>query len=300
VVQGTVRNPARPLSRVAVAAALLALAAVAVVLVLSGSAGVPSIAPTAPLAVSATFDPATVEFGDRLQAQVVIALDRAAVRTQTLRFTYGLAPLTPLGPARTTRSSNGNLELVTVVAPVACLTDPCVARKGITTLTFPRVRATVVRTSGGVATVVTRWPTLAVRGRVSASDLASSSPTFAANTSPPPPSYSVSPGTLASVLEVLAVVCAVGAVALATWQAVVFMRRRPARRVDALERALRLAREAEGLPAPQRRRALGLLARLLGRDDLSSAASDLAWSEPQPDPDELEALVSEIERSRAE
>jgi hypothetical protein len=70
--------------------------------------------------------------------------------------------------------------------------------------------------------------------------------------------------------------------------------------VDALERALRLAREAERLPVPHRRRALGLLARLLGRDHLSSAASDLAWSEHKPEPDELEALVSEIERGRPE
>jgi hypothetical protein len=297
VVQGTLRKPARPLIWIAVAVAALAAAAVAVVLVVGGSADVPAIAPPAPIAVHAGFEPANVEFGDRIQAHVVIALDRRAVRPQTLRFSYGLAPLAPLAPARTSRSVSGDLELVSVVEPLACVSGQCVARKGVTTLTFPPVRATVSRANGTAASVSVRWPALAVRGRVSGSDLASASPTFETNTSPPAPSYRVSPGTLASVLEVLAVVCALGAVGLAAWQAVLFARRRPSRRVDPLERALRLTREAEDLPVPHRRRALGLLARLLRRDDLSSAASDLAWSEQEPEPDQLEALVSEVERS---
>jgi hypothetical protein len=276
---------------------VLAAAAVAAVLVVGGSANAPAIAPPAAVAVHAAFEPATVEFGDRIQAHVVIALDRRAVRPQTLRFAYGLAPLVPLGAARITRSASGDLELISVVEPVTCVSSECVAHDAVTTLTFPPVHATASRANGVSARVSARWPALAVRGRVTSSDLASAAPAFTANTSPPAPSYRVSPGTLASVLEVLAAVCAAGAVALAAWQAVVFARGRPSRRVDPLERALRLAREAETLPVPQRRRALGLLARLLRRHDLSSAASDLAWSERTPEPDELEALVSEIEQS---
>ena len=294
----TFRNPSRPLILVAVVATAIAAAAVAVVLVLARGTAVPAIAPPATIAVRAGFEPGTPEFGDRIDARIVIALNNRTVRPQTLRYSYGLAPLSPLGAARSSRSSSGDLDLVTVVAPVACLTSPCVARKGVTALVLPRLHATVLRTSGASETVTASWPTLAVRGRVLASDLASASPRFEANTSPPTPSYGISPSTLATLLDVVAVVAAVGAVALLAWQALVFARRRPARRVDPLERALRLARQAEGLPVPHRRRALGLLARLLGRDRLSSAASDLAWSEHRPEPDELEELVSEIERGR--
>ena len=294
------RPPARPLTSIAVAAVLVAAIAVAVVLLLGASTNVPAIAPPATIAVHAQFDPATPEFGDRIDAKIVIALNTRTVRAPTLRYSYGLAPLTQLGRSQTSRFVSGDLELVTVVTPVTCVTAPCVAHKGVTTLTFPAVRATVARTSGARQSVSTRWPALPIRSRVLASDLASSSPKFQGSALPPAPSYSVGPSTLATWLDVLAALCAIGAVGLAAWQAIVIIRRRPARRVDELERALRLTREAESQPVPHRRRALELLARLLGRDGLSSTASDLAWSEHTPEPDELEALVSEIERRTPE
>lgn len=296
----TLRPPARPLTSIAVVAVLVAAAAVAVVLLLGASANAPTITPPGTISVHAEFDPATPEFGDRIDAKVVIALNTRVVRPQTLRYSYGLAPLTQLGRAQTSRFVSGDLELVTVVTPVSCVTAPCVARKGVTTLTFPAVRATVTRTTGARQIVSTRWPALPIRGRVLASDLLSSSPKFQGSASPPAPSYSVAPSTLAAWLDVLAALCAIGAVGLAAWQAMVIVRRRPARGVDALERALRLTREAENQLVPHRRRALGLLARLLGRDGLSSTASDLAWSEHTPEPYELETLVSEIERRTPE
>jgi hypothetical protein len=299
MVKRTLRYPTRPLTVIAAVAVLVAAAAVAIVLLLSAGAPVAAIAPPRTIAVSAEFDPATPGFGDRIDARIVIALNRRAVRSQTLRYTYGLAPLTLLGGVRTSRFVSGDLELVSLVAPVACVTAPCVARTGVTTLGFPMVRATVLSTSGARQSVSTRWPALPIRGRLFPSDL-SASPKFEANASPPAPSYSVSPSTMSALLDVLAALCAVGAVVLAAWQALVFVRRRPAQEVGALERALRLAREAENLPVPHRRRAVGLLARLLGRDRLSSTASELAWSEHKPRPDELEALVSEIERGGPE
>ena len=296
MVRRALRYPASPLTSIAVIAVVVAAAAVAVVLLLGAGTSVPAIAPPATIAVRAQFDPATPEFGDRIDARIVIALNTRTVRPDTLHYSFGLAPLTQLGRARTSRVLSGDLELVTFEVPTTCVTAPCVAHSGVTTLALPAVRASVSSASGGTDSVATPWPALPIRGRVLASDLRRHSPRFEANASPPAPSYSVSPSTLSALLDVLAVVCAVGAVALLAWQAVVFVRRRPARRLDELERALSLAREAQTQPVPQRRRALGLLARLLGRDRLSSAASDLAWSEHKPEPDELEALVSEIEQ----
>jgi hypothetical protein len=290
------------LRRTAAVAIVVAAAAVVAVLALGRSASLPPLAPTAPLAVSASFDPSSPGFGDRVLARVVIELDLRAVQASTLRISDGVAPLTQLGPAQTARVVRGDLELVTVVTPVACLSDPCVAHAGVTAIRFGRARASVSARGGGRRSVSSAWPTLRVRGRVLASDLASSQPSFEADSSPLAPSYRVSPSTLATLLDVLAVLCAIAAVAFAAWQVrVYFARRVPARQNgDALGRALVLAREAEALPVPDRRRALGLVARLLGRDKLQSAASDLAWSERKPQPDEVEALVSEIEQSEIE
>jgi hypothetical protein len=81
---------------------------------------------------------------------------------------------------------------------------------------------------------------------------------------------------------------------------IVRRRRRPAS-VDELGRALRLAREAERRPEQDRRRALGLLARLLEARDrrLAGTASDLAWSKPTPERDALTTLVRDVEREVA-
>jgi len=75
-------------------------------------------------------------------------------------------------------------------------------------------------------------------------------------------------------------------------------RRRAAASADELARALRLVREAEERPVPDRRRALALLARLLRNRDaeLGDAASDLAWKEPAPERQAVDALVAEVEQ----
>lgn len=284
-------------ARIAAVCALVGAAAVAGVLVLSHSASAPAVAPTAPVAVAASFDPAVPQFGDRVLARVVVALDTDRVRPQTLALTEGLAPLTQLGPAQTSRSTQGRLELVSTVVAVSCLTAPCVARSGVARVGLPRVLASVVSRDGRIARVSAAWPVLVVRGRVTASDLDASSPPFEADTAPPAATYRIAPTTLATLLDVLAALCALSAVGVAGWQARQSIRRRRPQ-PGALERALRLAREAERRPAADRRRALALLGRALGHDQRSGSARRLAWSEPPPEPDELEELVADIERGR--
>jgi hypothetical protein len=95
------------------------------------------------------------------------------------------------------------------------------------------------------------------------------------------------------------VVLALAAMALAVTEARRLARRRHGEPVvDELERALRLAREAESRPPPDRRRALGLLARLLDARDrrLSGTASDLAWAEPEPERTAVATFVADVER----
>ena len=296
MVKRTLRHPTRALKSVApIAVALAAGMIVPLVAVASAAAAV---TPPSAIAVNADFEPAAPGFGDHLDARIVIELNRRTVRPQTLHYSYALAPLTQVGAARTSRFISGDLELITVVAPVTCVSAQCVTGKGVTTLSFGPVRANVARTNGTRDGVSAQWPKLAVRGRVLPSDLVSASPRFQSDLAPAAPSYRGSPAVLATLLDAAAAVAALGAVGLIVWQLLVFARRRPARQLDALERALRLTRDSQNQPVSQRRRSLGLLARLLDHGRLSTTARDLAWSEHQPQPDELEALVSEIERGR--
>lgn len=283
------------MTRVALVGVAATAAAVAGVLTLSRSGGPQAIAPTKPISARAVFEPAVVDFGDPVTAHIVVLLDRAAVQPSTLRITDDIAPLTRLSAPETLRTISGRLETVSITERVACMTDPCIAR----TVAFPRVRVSVSRRDRSDATAVASWRPLQVKSRVSAADLTASAPPFAAETNPGSPGYRVSPSTAATLLDVVSAVAAAGACALIALQLIALARRR--RRADTggeLERALRLVREAEERPVPDRRRALGRLARLLGATDggLGRAASDLAWSEPGPERQAVDELVTRIER----
>jgi hypothetical protein len=282
------------LKTAAVAAAVAVVAAVGVLLLAHGGSA-PTTAPTAPLAVRTSFDRSAVQFGDALTARVVVALDRDAVKSGTLRVSRDLAPLTVLSAPSTTRTVSGRLETVSITQRVACLTAPCLARR----ITLPRVNVSATGRDGTAVARSAAWRRLALGSRVAAADLAGSNPPFAADTEPSSASYRLAPSTAAPILEIVAALAAAGAVALLAFElAALARRRRPAVSGDELDRALRLAREAEARPVPDRRRALALLARQLRTRDgsLGGAASDLAWSEPTPEPQAVDSLVTDVER----
>jgi hypothetical protein len=138
-----------------------------------------------------------------------------------------------------------------------------------------------------------------VRGRVLSSEVdVRQAPHFHANLSLPKVSYDIAPSTLAPLLDAAAVVLALAGIALVAWRARDWARRPRRAQPAELERALELARESRLRPVSDRRRALGLVARLLGdRDEpLSSPARDLAWSRKQPSRDELADLVERVAR----
>lgn len=255
-------------------------------------------ASAAPIVVRATFDPATVQFGDAIDAHVVVVLDAASVRPESLRLVDDTAPLTPVSSAHTSRSVQGNTVTIATARTFSCLSSACVAASGDATPTLPPVTATVVMRDGKTVRATAAWPALRVSGRVSSADLARTRPPFRASTAPPPPSYRFAPGTLARLLDGLAIALALGAFVLvaAQWRRLARSRRAgPAG--DELERALRLVREAESRPPPDRRRALGLLARVLRARarPLSRKASDLAWARPEPEPDAVATFVTDVE-----
>ena len=289
------------LGRVMAAGVVVAGAAVAGVLLLGRTATTPVPAPTAPLVVHLALEPAQVEFGDPVTAHVVVLLDRRSVRPATLKLSDAIAPLTVLGEPHTTTTTRGRLTIVSVELPGACLTLPCVTRSADTKVVLPRLVATVSARDGRTLRDVKIWQPLHVHAGVTAADLAAARPPFRGSTAPPTPSYRIEPSTVAAVLDALAVVLVVGGVALGGYEAMRLARRRASADRDELERAIRLARQSESRPGPDRRRALALLARLLGRrgGSLAGAASELAWSRPNPEGAALTELVGEIEREVA-
>lgn len=289
------------LTRIAAAVVVALAVAVAAVLLLGRAAPVRGVQPVRALTLRASFDPPAVQFGDRVIARAVVLADRSAVDTSRLRVAQDVAPLTPLGAARVTRTNRGGLTIVSYDQPAVCLSADCLAKTGSKKLHLPAAVAVAPRRSGGVAHAASAARVLTVDSRVAAGDLTAARPPFRADTSIPAVTWRIAPGTLALLLDALAVVLAVTAVGLAAWQITVIARRR-ARNTDArrsaLERALALVQEAESRPPEDRRRAVGLLARVLRRRDgtLARTADDLAWSKPSPAPDELAALADRVGR----
>jgi hypothetical protein len=282
-----------PLRRVAAGAAVLGAAAVAAVLVIGRDANAPVVKPAAPITVRATITPPIAGFGDRLVASVAVLVDPRAVDARHVHVSENLAPLTPLGPLRAHRSANA----VVIEIPVSCLAFECVTDAGARSVVLSHVTVEAPGRRGGTVRAEGTWPVLEVRGRVLSSEVdVRRAPRFRANLSLPAVRYAVAPGTLAGLLDALAVLLALAAIVPAARQARAWTRRPQAADQSDLTRALALARESRLRPVPDRRRALGLVARLLGdrAEPLSSPVSDLAWSKPHPSQDELSDLVERV------
>lgn len=264
------------------------------VAIVLAAVGAPAAA-AGPLRAQASLDSSTVRFGDAVRARVSVVAG-PDVRPGSVRVTGGLAPLTTVSPQHVRRVG----DVIEVTRTVTCNTAPCVAENGVARPRIAPARVSAVLADGRTVRVTAAWPQLTVRGRVSSADLERPRPPFRSSVVPPAPTYRSAPATMAWLLDGAAIVLALAAAGLLVAQVRRRVRRRSATAPDQLERALRLARESEQRPAPDRRRAVGLLARLL--DDrhatLAGSASELAWSRPQPEPDALESLVGDVERER--
>jgi hypothetical protein len=272
---------------------------VVIVVVLAGVVGSARAAATPELTVGTRFDPSRALFGDRVVARVIVQADRDALETDRLRVVADVAPLTPLGPALVSSTARGRRLVVAYEVTAVCIVEECLGTRGARSVRLPRVRIDAPRRQGGLAQARAAWPVLRLGGRVKTADLARSRPPFRSDVSVPAASYRVAPTTLALMLDVAAALLASVGVGIAVWRPLTLARRKRALdKRSELARALAAVRAAESAPTEQRRRAVGLLARLLAKRDLRLAgdAADLAWSEPSPTPVELAGLADRVAR----
>jgi hypothetical protein len=268
--------------------AALRLAAAVVALALVG----PAAAAETPLPTT-TLGPSPALFGDRITATVSVVVDRSAA--SVVRVVADFGPLDVLaGPVRE-RVDRGTHATLRFSWEVACLSEDCVPTRSSRQIVLPPVRLV------GAAPATVPWPPLTVVGRVSVKDAAAATPPFRLETQLPRPTYRVSPAGLPLALDFLAAALVLAGVLLVARELVRRRRRREEARLAALsplERALLYAREAEQRGPVDRRKALGLLARVLGgrAESLAGTASELAWSPHKPSPAQVESLVGDVER----
>jgi len=288
--------PADEVAALRRSSALASLPALVAACLLPASAAAASAQGGAPVKVQTSL-PSTVAFGVPLTARVVVLLQRDAVEPDRLHVIAPLEPLTQLKATRVSRSSRGDTDVVTYDVTAACLDQRCVAPDGARQLRLPVVRAEVPLRTGSLVSATGRWPRLTVRGRVHASDLARSPLPFRSDLGAPRITYRVAPSRLTAALVAIALGLALIALTLAAIRVARIVRRRGFVELGDLERALALARSSESRSPEDRRRALGLLARVLGArgQGLAPATSTLAWSAPLPSPGSVSSLVEQVE-----
>jgi hypothetical protein len=236
--------------------------------------------------VATSIAPRPMRFGDVIHATLVVRGDAAASVQE------GFSPFQVLRRTSST-TSDGGVTVTTVHFDLQCLEARCSPGPGPRTISLSPSRVRV-----GNAVVAARFPQVRVITRVTAQEVATPGRSLRHPISPPPPDYRVAPSTLRWALVAAAIVLVL--VALALLAPLAGSRRRaPAETpADALERALALVRAARTRPPPDRRRALALLSRTLrtrAEPAVAQDAADLAWSEPEPDPEHMTRLADRVE-----
>jgi hypothetical protein len=236
--------------------------------------------------VATSIAPRPTRFGDVIHATLVVHGDAAA------SVHDGFSPFQVLRRTSST-ASDGGVTVTTLHYDLQCLEARCAPGPAprMISLTPSRVRV-------GNAVVTARFPQVRVVSRVTAQEVATPGRSLRHPISPPPPDYRIAPSTLRRALFGAAIVLVLLALALLAPLARSRSRAVEEAPVDALARALALVRAARTRPPPDRRRALALLSRVLrvrAEPTVAQDAADLAWSEPEPDPERMTRLADRAE-----
>jgi hypothetical protein len=283
------------LRRAAIAVVVLAVA-LAVVLALGWFRGGTGPEPTQPLSATTALGNPALSFGDALAARVEVLVDPKQVDVGSLRIRPRFAPWRIVSETTERHSGAGTLLLYRYT--LDCLSQACLPGRTLAERRFLPVLISYRSPSGRTIHRAVEWPTYRVATRLTTPDIGDPTLHLSADTSLPPVTYRISPGTLQPLLAALAALLVLTA-GVFVWFALPRRRRSSGPEPPPLQRALQLVRAStsNGYPA-ERRQALGRLARELradGRRDLAHAAVRLAWSSAPPSREATSDFADRVE-----
>lgn len=261
-------------------------------------------------------------FGEPVEAQVDVILDRSKVDPTDVRLQTGFEPYDEVGERRVERRDIGRFSLLRYSATLSCLSEECIPRTaaGETTVSqlpglppflpgqqrdekvkyqFPP--ALLVEEAGSADRTLGRvvWAPLRSLSRINwyDSNVVGQDFPFGATVTPlPEPDYRISPTLLGVSLLLLAFALVAVPVGL-LWRSR-RQRAAPAPKAPSLsplERALALVEWASRRPSvEERREALEVLAFELDADERAAKAREKGWSPPSPEPADMTELVAAI------
>lgn len=231
------------------------------------------------LRVRTDLQPASALFGDPVTATVEVDAG-GGVDASSIRVVPSFGPFA-VRAKPVVRRSGGR---VLFSYGLLCVTDGCLPTRSSRLLRLPPAEVTA-RSGRRVLHASAAWPALTIASRLGASDL-SGPVRFRSPSAPPPPAYRFAPGRLVAGLIAAAALCVVAAFALAGRGLVRLRRGARVRQRSPLQVAIAYVRESTGRSAPDRRRALSLLAEAADEQEpaLAAGAGQAAWSRPSPTP----------------
>jgi hypothetical protein len=298
-------------------AALAAVIAISVVTGGSGPSAPRAIADGRPLAATASISPQSHLFGDRVHIRIDAVVDRRRLDPDRIVLETGWSPYQPAVPPVRTRRDVGSFTRLHWAFDLYCVVLDCAPQAG--SIRRVNFEATTVRYRGKTlhgappAPVVISWPSISGVSRLDPIDLERRAiirhtganqqlratlevPWRRDSASLVPATYRVSPQTIfwTGIAGALLLVGAAGVLLQP------YLPRLGGRRAgpSPLERAVTaVERTRAGGDLAAERKALELLAAELkrsGEGQLAWAASELAWSEPVPEPELTGALTIDV------
>jgi hypothetical protein len=275
------------------------------------------------LAASAKIEPQSLLFGGPVHIRIDAVVDRRQLDPRRVRLETNWTPYRQIAATVHTRTDVGPYTRLRWTMDVHCVIVDCVPQAGsIARQVFESstLRYAGVAKNGSVPDPITiTWPQISAVSRLDPIDIERRAivnrigPAGQVRAILPPwrvnsinldrVSYSISPGTVFWTALALAFALVLAAAFLLRpflpgfgWLP---RRQRPA---SALERALEAVERARGGETAEERKALELLAAELQRSGsgrLAWAATELAWSQSQPQPEKTGALTDDVRRELA-
>jgi hypothetical protein len=266
------------------------------------------------LVAKARVTPASSLFGDPLTASVDVLVDRRQFDPTTVELEPDFKPFVIRSQTSRILPHVGRAKLVRLTYTIQCVSAACIpleqpskSDRQVAAVRFGPAQLSARTRAGAVTKRKVTWPPFVVHSRLSATDVALSSPKVDAVFTPPAVSWRVTPNLVGALALSAGVVLLLGAGLLVATLALGDDRRFRLLRIPShlspVERALRLAEHAAASgEGDEERKALERLAvelRRAGAPELAGRAGQLAWSEGEPSRETVGELAHAVRSNGA-